>query len=748
MRIAHFGTFDVENFGDLLLPRVLERRLAGREIVHVSPTGGPPVWGDCVATIPTREAFERDFDAVVVGGGHLIQGHPANVSTYRDAPGGGLFAYVDLWLGATRLACEREIAIVWNAPGVPGTFASETAAQVRWAAAQADHLVVRDETSRRFLREAGCAGEIGVVCDTAIETASLFRAEELEEALRDGFATRGRSLPALMLAVHFNARLLGEGVREIAAQLDALCRAWKLTPVLLALGPCHGDAALAREIAGALTVPHCLIDAPGSLRELVACIGASLAYVGTSLHGAIAARSFGRPAVLVAREAVGGHAKFSGFAAVDGALGDGADAAGQGVSLVESWREAFARVDLLMIPGRLRERRRFAPREAAGSALDDHWQRVVQALEAPAASVRERRSAGRAELAGLLAERWHRESAYIGILLDQAREAARLREVAQKNTERFRELDRIHRDLKQSLRGGPSEVVAAVPDGPKIEAPPATRRAEAASAAGPAGEERARSTGRMSVETRAQADPIEAARQRLIGREFGFIDGGCGAGGSLAYCERTFNRGRGLGLDASSQKVEQAIAAGHVAYLADLTEVELPKESVSFVSFLDFLEHLPDVATTKQVLAHTLPAARDFLFIRHPNFEETDYLASLDLKLDWTDWHGHRNMMTLAQLRQLLRELDLGTPTILGQKPISDSGHRSIVPLDAPADTVGYDADRHGAKRAVRFERPIYSQFDVFVKLDRGLSEREWDLITGAVVNARNATVRFAAGLP
>ena len=58
MRIAHYGTFDVENYGDLLFPPVLERRLSGRghTLTHVSPIGGRAIWEDCVETISIREA--------------------------------------------------------------------------------------------------------------------------------------------------------------------------------------------------------------------------------------------------------------------------------------------------------------------------------------------------------------------------------------------------------------------------------------------------------------------------------------------------------------------------------------------------------------------------------------------------------------------------------------------------------------------------------------------------------------------
>jgi hypothetical protein len=69
--------------------------------------------------------------------------------------------------------------------------------------------------------------------------------------------------------------------------------------------------------------------------------------------------------------------------------------------------------------------------------------------------------------------------------------------------------------------------------------------------------------------------------------------------------------------------------------------------------------------------------------------------------------------------------------------------HPSMVPLDAPLDTVGYDASVHGPKEQVRFDRPIYAQFDVFVRLDGALSERDWIRVTNSVISSRNATAQL-----
>lgn len=466
MRIAHFGTFDVENFGDLLFPLVLERRLAGRGhvVTHVSPIGGPPVFGDCVATISVEQARQRDFDGVVIGGGHLIHGRPSDVAAYRAAGDRALFAYAELWFGATRLACERGASLVWNAPGVPGPVPSETAALLRWAASQADYLALRDETSRGFFERAfegqgaargGECVDAAVVLDTAIDVAQLFSATELDRAFRAAFETRGQVAPERALALHFNARFLQDGIEATADRIGTLCRVRGLVPILLALGPCHGDGALVRALSAALAVPHLALDAPASLRELVACLRGAELYVGSSLHGGITARAFDRPAIFVAPEAPGGHTKQRSF--LEAHTRAVASEADRRSAVVPSWSEAFPAVEsaLAAVPSACDASGPDSAEKRASDPNALHWQRLLCALEAAdgdAEALRARRRAGSDALAALVAERWGALGDSIGLLLDQAREAAAFREAAQRSAERFRNLERAHRDLREALR--------------------------------------------------------------------------------------------------------------------------------------------------------------------------------------------------------------------------------------------------------------------------------------------------------
>ena len=192
MRIAHFGTFDVANYGDLLFPLVLERRLAhlGAEIVHVSPVGGAAVLCDGRPSRVSREAFEAQFDAVIVGGGNILHARETSLPAYREDPETARLAYAGLWLGASALAARLEIPLVWNAPGVPAAFGPATSPFVAWAAASCDRLAVRDSGSAHRLRSAGFAGPVSIVPDTALDVAALWPAEQRQAAFREAFVAR------------------------------------------------------------------------------------------------------------------------------------------------------------------------------------------------------------------------------------------------------------------------------------------------------------------------------------------------------------------------------------------------------------------------------------------------------------------------------------------------------------------------------------------------------------------------------
>jgi len=209
----------------------------------------------------------------------------------------------------------------------------------------------------------------------------------------------------------------------------------------------------------------------------------------------------------------------------------------------------------------------------------------------------------------------------------------------------------------------------------------------------------------------------------LANGEFAFADFGCGTGGSLKYCEGRFPMGKGLGFDKKPTKIEACKTTGIPIVGVNVLEIDLPESCIRYASMMDFLEHLPSIDDAKNILAVAKRMAKDFIFIRHPSFEDIDY--QFGLKIDWTDWNGHTNMMTLEDYHKVFAELDLPEYTIIPRTQIFDTHHECVVPASAPTDTVRYKEEL-GPKELIYFNRPVWSQFEIIVKLNKDISREEW----------------------
>lgn len=354
-RIGVLGTFDVPNFGDLLFPSIAQQRLGrSHEVIALSPAGGPPIWGDCFPV--SRLSAASGCDGLLIGGGNIIRMSAATLDAYQvDAA--AMAGYSLLWAGQTNVAATG-IPTCWNSPGVPEPFPDYQHPLVRSALDVASYVAVRDYGSRQLLLDVDPKAHVEVVPDTAWDVPSLWSADELDAAYSNVVA--GRATPTI--AIHLNERYLGAPEENVACHLDEIAAATDCTPLLLALGPCHADDRLAIRIARHMTTTPIVIDKPSSLREIVACIARSKAYIGSSMHGFITASAFGVPALNVATQKV---VKFAGLQQL----------LGPRTICVETWSAAkeWAEAD---------EDGCLGPHDLAmiTQRLDEHWGQVAKAF--------------------------------------------------------------------------------------------------------------------------------------------------------------------------------------------------------------------------------------------------------------------------------------------------------------------------------------------------------------------------------
>jgi SAM-dependent methyltransferase len=287
------GTFDVENYGDLLFPLLAREAVARRgEAIAVEPFSpvarGADAWPYAVRS--TLELPERlpGMRALLVGGGQIIRfdgGYPVPVDPRVQLP-------VDYWLTPAAEAAFVGIPVIWNAVGAwTGSPAAPWADALVAATLSASHFVgLRDEASREHLRPRAGTATLELLPDTAFSISRFWPLAAETVAFARWRATVG--LAGRFAVVQADAGLAPqwESIESLLAGLgfDAV--------VLLPVCRCHGDAVARLPPARRLRCIPSEWPAPRLLAEI---IGRASWVVASSLHACITAASYGVPVVRV-----------------------------------------------------------------------------------------------------------------------------------------------------------------------------------------------------------------------------------------------------------------------------------------------------------------------------------------------------------------------------------------------------------------------------------------------------------------
>jgi polysaccharide pyruvyl transferase WcaK-like protein len=365
VKIAHFGTFDVHNYGDLLFPLVAEKKLEpiSSDVVHVSPIGSPMIYRDVPPSVDFATASEIKFDGVVIGGGNILHSGWSNLAPYKKVQYG---AYPGLWLNAAILARKQDIPLVVNAPGAPHAFPWPASRLIAQLTEQAAYFAVRDEYSQARIIKAG-GRRVGIVPDSALQLSDVIahRDDSVHE-LGGEFSDLRRGG---YIAVHVNGRYVDREIQDLAKVLDRLSADFDMRLCLIGIGPCHGDDVYARTLGSKMSSRPIVFDSPQEVSAVAHLIADSKFYLGSSLHGFITASSYGVPALLVAN-----HQKQSKFRGLLAQVG-GDD------RMFESWEAA---IDALAGTRRTHVLLDSAvDLTSARAALDEHWRLLRAGLTGP-----------------------------------------------------------------------------------------------------------------------------------------------------------------------------------------------------------------------------------------------------------------------------------------------------------------------------------------------------------------------------
>jgi polysaccharide pyruvyl transferase WcaK-like protein len=298
--IANIGTFDVENFGDLLFPEILKRGLSARidlnPISLFSPTGGPKPFEPHTIIQPIThfdaEHKKYKFNAIILGGGDLFRLDTSISEFYTE----GMTPATQLLWNVSTFAEKYSIPVIWNSIGVPFKFSSDNERQlVRDYCNHIKYLAVRDPLSKKILLDAGVDREILVVPDTAVALSKFFDKTTLARHFSELNNAIGLAIEKDFLIFQSSPGFVweAENIKRIADILLSVKLNFDLEIVLLPMGYCHNDGLTLEKIN--LVHPHSFhyIENKLSPLDILSIIVSSRFFIGSSLHGNITAFSYG-----------------------------------------------------------------------------------------------------------------------------------------------------------------------------------------------------------------------------------------------------------------------------------------------------------------------------------------------------------------------------------------------------------------------------------------------------------------------
>lgn len=299
--IAICGTFNVDNYGDVMFPEVFKRAMKNRgldfELFLISP-GETTDYTLCpeakVYSVSELENIHRSnpIDAIIIGGGALI--HYSKIPVQLpDSDAVTEYNIYDSWYTPIEFAVRNNIKVLFNLPQVPYDFPSELKDITRRSFECVEYISLRDDVSAKKLADVfeGNCPEIAVYPDSVCCIQNVISKNELLNLKNSLLPFNDK-----YVVLHFNAQKQqseDKKLLEIISKLKSI--GYKV--VLLPLGYTHNDDGVLNEFNKKYDDIAYIIDKKLNIFEMAAVLSDCSIYIGSSFHGAITTISYGHVAI-------------------------------------------------------------------------------------------------------------------------------------------------------------------------------------------------------------------------------------------------------------------------------------------------------------------------------------------------------------------------------------------------------------------------------------------------------------------
>lgn len=290
-QVAIFGTFDVENYGDLLFPIIAEAELAqrlGSVNLHRFSYNAKtqPEWPYTVTSLTELPSIAGSLDGVLIGGGFLIRFDKVVAHGYGPTTH-DIHHPTGYWLTPALIALQHAVPVMWNSPGMHcNSIPTWARPLLTMALEQSQYVRVRDALSRDALGALTHQAEIEVLPDTAFGLPRLIDEQQPSSEFTRLREQTGLTGPYIVIhAIH-----VVESFVQLFEDYPEAFQHYRF--LVIPIGPVLGDdpSIIAKRLPHAITLSFW--PQPLLMAEI---LSQAQAVIGHSYHLAITALAFGVP---------------------------------------------------------------------------------------------------------------------------------------------------------------------------------------------------------------------------------------------------------------------------------------------------------------------------------------------------------------------------------------------------------------------------------------------------------------------
>ncbi len=299
--IAICGTFNVDNYGDVIFPEVFKRAMKQRNLDFELFLISPAITSENTLC-PNAKVYSTDMldflhksygiDVIVIGGGALVHYNKIPVKLPDDDFFSEYNIY-DSWYTPIEFAARNNIKVLFNLPQMPYEIPENLKEVTKAAFGMADYISFRDKVSAQYLRAVydENSPEINVYPDSVCCIAQILPKEEIA-----GFCDKLLPFEDKYAVIQFNAQKPSCEDEKLFDVINSLVeKQYKI--VFLPLGYTHNDDAVMKEYNRKYGNIGYIPEKKLNIFEMTAILSGCSVYIGSSFHGAIVSMSYGALAV-------------------------------------------------------------------------------------------------------------------------------------------------------------------------------------------------------------------------------------------------------------------------------------------------------------------------------------------------------------------------------------------------------------------------------------------------------------------